>query len=106
MTKAVAHHGGYLALDATGCTTKLAGNSLVQSLDLFQAAGFATALVDAPSDYRGGDGLGGFRLSAQHAEDIGKVIGKDGRFAHVDPGPIVDIAALRSAIAAAAHSPP
>ena len=74
MTKAVAHHGGYLALDATGCTTKLAGNSLVQSLDLFQAAGFATALVDAPSDYRGGDGLGGFRLSAQHAEDIGKVI--------------------------------
>jgi hypothetical protein len=66
--------GGYVALNAKGCATKLKGNSLIRSRDLFHAAGFATALVDAPSDYRGGDGLGGFRLAAQHAEDIGKVI--------------------------------
>ena len=65
---------GYMALDAKGCARKLEGNSLVRSRDLFHAAGFVTALVDAPSDHRGEDGLGGFRLSAQHADDIGKVI--------------------------------
>jgi hypothetical protein len=65
---------GYLALDAQGCARRLKGNSLVRSRDLFHRAGFATALVDAPSDHRGEEGLGGFRMSAQHAEDIGKVI--------------------------------
>jgi pimeloyl-ACP methyl ester carboxylesterase len=65
---------GYMALDAKGCARKLQGNSLVRSTKLFNAAGFVTALVDAPSDHRGTDGLGGFRLSAQHADDIGKVI--------------------------------
>jgi hypothetical protein len=65
---------GYMALDAKGCATRLQGNSLVRSRGLFQRAGFVTALVDAPSDHRGEDGLGGFRMSAQHAEDIGKVI--------------------------------
>jgi hypothetical protein len=65
---------GYAALDAKGCARKLQGNSLVRSRDLFHAAGFVTALVDAPSDHRGEDGLGGFRMSPQHAEDIGKVI--------------------------------
>jgi hypothetical protein len=65
---------GYLALDAKGCARKLQGNSLVRSRELFQAAGFTTVLVDAPSDHRGEDGLGGFRLSALHADDIGKVI--------------------------------
>jgi hypothetical protein len=65
---------GYLALDAKGCARKLTGNSLVRSRELFHGAGFITALVDAPSDHRGEDGLGGFRLSAQHADDLGKVI--------------------------------
>ena len=65
---------GYMALDAKGCARKLEGNSLVRSVALFNKAGFVTALVDAPSDHRGEDGLGGFRLSAQHADDIGKVI--------------------------------
>jgi hypothetical protein len=65
---------GYAALDAQGCATKLKGNSLVRSRDLFHRAGFVTALVDAPSDHRGEDGLGGFRISTQHAEDVGKVI--------------------------------
>ena len=65
---------GYMALDDKGCARKLEGNSLVRSIELFHAAGFVTALVDAPSDHRGEDGLGGFRLSAQHADDIGKVI--------------------------------
>ena len=65
---------GYMALDTKGRARKLEGNSLVRSTKLFNAAGFITALVDAPSDHRGEDGLGGFRLSAQHADDIGTVI--------------------------------
>ena len=66
--------GGHVDLDAQGCARNLKGNSLVRSRDLFHGHGFATALVDAPSDHRGGDGLGGFRLSAQHAAGLGKVI--------------------------------
>ncbi len=65
---------GYMALDAKGCARNLQGNSLVRSRGLFERAGFVTALVDAPSDHRGEDGLGAFRMSPQHAEDIGKVI--------------------------------
>lgn len=66
--------GGHLNLDDQGCPGALTGNSLVRFLPLFHAAGFYTALVDAPSDYSGGDGLAGFRIAAEHAEDLGKVI--------------------------------
>ncbi len=66
--------GGHLQLDEQGCPRALAGNSLVRSLPLFHAAGLATALVDAPSDHRGGDGLAGFRASPEHAQDLGRVI--------------------------------
>jgi hypothetical protein len=66
--------GGHLNLDRSGCPRALKGNSLVRSLPHFHAAGFATALVDAPSDYPGEDGLRGFRLTAKHADDLGKVI--------------------------------
>lgn len=65
---------GHVDLDAGGCPRALQGNSLVRSIPLFHAAGFGTALVDAPSDYHGEDGLGGFRIASQHAEDIGKLI--------------------------------
>jgi hypothetical protein len=66
--------GGHLDLDDKGCPRALTGNSLVVSIPHFHALGFATALVDAPSDYPGDDGLGGFRIAADHAEDLGKVI--------------------------------
>ena len=66
--------GGHLQLDERACPQALAGNSLVRSLPLFQAVGFTTALVDAPSDYQGEDGLGGFRLSSDHAQDLGRVV--------------------------------
>jgi hypothetical protein len=66
--------GGHLQLDAQGCPRALMGNSLVRSLPLFHAAGFATALVDAPSDHTGADGLGGFRSVSDHAQDLGRVI--------------------------------
>lgn len=66
--------GGHLDLDEKGCPRALRGNSLVRSLPDFHSAGFVTALVDAPSDHPGEDGLAGFRITAQHAEDLGKVI--------------------------------
>jgi pimeloyl-ACP methyl ester carboxylesterase len=89
---------GYLALDERGCARKLMGNSLVRSQEHFQREGFATALVDAPSDYHGNEGLGGFRTQAAHAEDIGKVIA-DLR-ARV-PGPVWVVGTSRGAISAA-----
>lgn len=66
--------GGHLDLDAQGCARKLAGNSLVRSVPLFNAAGLFTALVDAPSGFQGEDGLGGFRTDPRHAQDLGEVI--------------------------------
>jgi hypothetical protein len=65
---------GYPHLDDQGCPRELRGNSLVRSLPLFHAAGFATALVDAPSDYHGEDGLAGFRSAPAHAEDLAKIL--------------------------------
>ena len=66
--------GGHLNLDDKGCPRALTGNSLVRSLPLFHGVGFITALVDAPSDHPGEDGLAGFRITTQHADDLGKVI--------------------------------
>ena len=65
---------GYVNLDDAGCPRALRGNSLVRSIPHFRAAGFFTALVDAPSTHHGVDGLEGFRTHARHAEDLGKVI--------------------------------
>jgi hypothetical protein len=65
---------GVLGLDDQGCPHMLKGNSLVRSAPLFRAAGWATALVDAPSDHRQEDGLAAFRASAEHADDLGRVI--------------------------------
>jgi hypothetical protein len=90
--------GGYLDLDAQGCAQKLKGNSLVRSQELFHREGFATALVDAPSDHTAMDGLGGFRAQALHAEDLGKVVA-DLR-ARVK-GPVWVIGTSRGAISAA-----
>ena len=66
--------GGFLDLDEEGCPERLQGNSLVRKLSLFHQSAFLTALVDASSDYQGNDGLAGFRIHKDHAEDIGKVI--------------------------------
>lgn len=66
--------GGHLDLDEAGCPRALKGNSLVRSAPLFQELGFHTALVDAPSDMPGEDGLAGFRLMPEHAEDLGRIV--------------------------------
>ena len=66
--------GGFLDLDDDGCPRKLKGNSLIRSRPLFHDGGMVTALVDAPDDHQGNEGLGGFRIDPAHAEDIGRVI--------------------------------
>jgi hypothetical protein len=66
--------GGHLDLDDKGCPRALTGNLLVRLLPHFRGAGFATALVDAPSDFQGEDGLGGYRIAPEHAQDLRKVI--------------------------------
>ncbi len=66
--------GGFIKLDDAGCARKLKGNSLIRQRPTFHEGGLATALVDAPSDHQEKDGLGGFRIEADHADDIGKVI--------------------------------
>jgi pimeloyl-ACP methyl ester carboxylesterase len=66
--------GGVLDLDGAGCPRALARNSLIRMRPFFHDAGFVTALVDAPSDVRGENGLAGFRTARQHAADLGKVI--------------------------------
>src|SRR5690606_7278945 len=66
--------GGHADLDAQGCAQKLKGNSLIRSLPLFQALGLGTVLVDAPAAHQRADGLGGYRIEAQHADDLGRLI--------------------------------
>ncbi len=65
---------GHLDLDERACPRALKGNWLVRALPLFHAAGFMTALLDAPSDHHSADGLAGFRTAEAHAQDIGRVI--------------------------------
>ena len=66
--------GGHVDLDASACPRALIGNFLVRSLPQWHALGFITALVDARSDHAGEEGLAGLRGSAEHADDLGKVI--------------------------------
>jgi hypothetical protein len=47
-------------------------NFLIRSRDKFAAAGFVVASVDGPSDHP--EGLGSFRETAEHAQDIAAVI--------------------------------
>ncbi len=47
---------------------------LIRIAPLLSREGYATALVDTPSDHKAADGLGGFRIAPEHAEDIGRVI--------------------------------
>ncbi len=50
-------------------------NFLVRTRADFAAHGLTVALVDAPSDRQGGQGmLGGFRASAEHCQDIEAVV--------------------------------
>lgn len=89
--------GGFLDLDETGCARALTGNTLTRNVTRLRAAGFATALVDAPSDHHGNDGLGGFRTKSDHADDLGAVIADlRGR----SPLPVLVVGSSRGTISA------
>ncbi len=66
--------GGFADLDDRGCPRALTGNSLIRSVPAFRTAGVATALVDAPAAYQGGEGLGGFRIEPGHAAALGGLV--------------------------------
>ena len=66
--------GGYMDIDDSGCPRLLSRNVLVRMRRILSEAGIATALVDTPSDLRTDEGLGGYRIVAEHAQDLGKVI--------------------------------
>ena len=89
---------GHLKLDAQGCPKALGGNFLVRSAALFRSAGYATALVDAPSDQQGVDGLAGFRNTEAHGADLGRVVADLRRRV---PGPVWVIGTSRGTISAA-----
>lgn len=66
-----------LSVDAGGTPVigSLSGNFLVRTRQEYVNRGFMVAVVDAPSDYQGVNGmLGGFRASAEHAQDIAAVV--------------------------------
>ena len=65
---------GFLNLDSDGYARKLTGNTLVRNQKLLRLSGLVTAVVDAPSDWQGKDGLGGFREEEDHAKDLSLVI--------------------------------
>ncbi|WIT13458.1 alpha/beta hydrolase [Paucibacter sediminis] len=66
---------GHVDLDErSACARALKGNALVRSQPLFVAAGFATVVLDAPSDQHGEDGLAGFRSAPAHAQDLALLI--------------------------------
>ncbi len=89
---------GLLDLDDAGCPRALGRNVLIRMRPFLHDAGVVTALVDAPSDVRGEDGLAGFRIAAQHADDLGKVIADLRRHTN---GPVWLIGHSRGTISAA-----
>lgn len=72
------------------------GNFLVRSRDLFVEQGFLVAVIDVPSDQTAG--LGGFRLSPDHATDIAAVVAW---LRAADPAPIWLVGTSRGSISAA-----
>jgi pimeloyl-ACP methyl ester carboxylesterase len=64
--------GGNGLLNLGAARRSLMGNFLLRTRSRFVAEGFLVAALDSPSDRP--RGLDGFRTSAAHAEDVGKVI--------------------------------
>ncbi len=65
---------GVLKISGKGEIRKPTDNFLVRTRELFVAAGFLAALVDAPMDRRAKPGLlGGFRASAEHGADLATI---------------------------------
>lgn len=65
---------GLVDLDELGCPRALRGNSLIRAIPNFVAGGVATALIDAPAEWRGQHGLSTFRIEPGHAAALGVAI--------------------------------
>jgi len=90
--------GGFANLDEQGCAQALTGNSLIRSVAAFRAGGMVAALADAPAEYQGREGLGGFRIDARHATALGLLVRElRQRF----PAPVWIVGTSRGAISAA-----
>lgn len=66
-------HGG-LGLYPNGSMRWGDNNFVVRTRELFVERGLAVAVVDAPSDRQRSPFLSGWRQSAEHAEDIGRLV--------------------------------
>jgi len=90
-----------LSLDALACGDVItlqthAGTTTRYALTVPQGA--KGALVDAPSDRTGDEGLGGFRATPAHAEDLARVVADVRKRV---PGPVWLVGTSRGAISAA-----
>ncbi len=90
---------GVLKISGKGEIKKPTDNFLVRTRQLFANAGFVAAVVDAPLDRRKAPGLlGGFRASAEHADDLGKVVKK---LQALNGKPVIVIGTSRGTVSAA-----
>jgi hypothetical protein len=65
---------GKIELDEAGQPRGLRGNFLIRARQYLSARGIGLALVDAPDDYKGPEGLWPYRMHHQYAGDIGQVV--------------------------------
>ncbi len=90
---------GVLKISGKGEIKKPTSNFLVRTRRLFAKAGFLVAVVDAPLDRRKAPGLlDGFRASAEHANDLSKVVRK---LAALNGRPVFVIGTSRGTVSAA-----
>jgi len=70
-----AGYGGYLNITKDGIQQP-SENFLVRTREKFAAKNFMTVVVDVPSDFKGVDGILGWRATQTHAQDLQKIISK------------------------------
>jgi len=68
-----AGYGGYLDITQDGIQQP-SENFLVRTRNKFAARNFMTAVVDVPSDFKGVDGILGWRATETHAQDLQKIM--------------------------------
>lgn len=70
-----AGYGGYLNITQDGIQQP-SENFLVRTREEYAKRNFITAVVDVPSDFKGIDGILGWRATETHAQDLQKIIAK------------------------------
>ena len=68
-----AGYGGYLNITQDGIQQP-SENFLVRTREIFAKKKFMTVVVDVPSDFKGTDGILGWRATDTHAHDLQKII--------------------------------